>query len=137
MRVAHIGLISAILLLASGAGVAQTLRLDREGGFSFKFEKDDRRGDVEGKRANCEVYSRIAQVQADANKRFRCGLRGPAWEADPQPHFRWCRYVPRRKVAEEQRNRSEELQRCFDKLGDFDDDGGSRDDRGRNDRRSR
>ena len=139
MRFTHISLISAVLILASGTAVAQTLRLDREGGFSFKFDKDDRRGDVEGKRANCEVYSRIAQVQADANKRFRCGLRGPAWVADAQPHFRWCRYVPRRKVAEEQRNRSEELQRCFDKLGDFDDDGRSRDDRGPrdNDRRSR
>lgn len=41
--------------------------------------------------------ARIAQVQAD---------------------------VPRRKVAEEQRSRSEELQRCFDRLGDFDDDRG-------------
>ena len=139
MRFTHISLISAVLILATGTAVAQTLRLDREGRFSFKFEKDDRRGDVEGKRANCEVYSRIAQVQADANKRFRCGLRGPAWVADPQPHFRWCRYVPRRKVAEEQRNRSEELQRCFDKLGDFDDDGRSRDDRRSrdDDRRSR
>ena len=56
-------------------------------------------------------------------------LKGPAWVADPQPPFRLCRYVPRRKVAEEQRNRSEELQRYFDKLGDFDDDGGPRDDR--------
>ena len=139
MRVAHIGLFSAVLIVATGTAVAQTLRYDREGGFSFKFDKGDRRGDVEGKRANCEVYSRIAQVQADANKRFRCGLKGPAWVADPQPHFHWCRYVPRRQVAQEQRNRSEELQRCFDKLGDFDDDGGSRDDRGRrdNERRSR
>ena len=128
-----------ILTLATGSVVAQTLRLDRDGGFSFRFDKGDRRGDVEGKRANCEVYARIAQVQADANKRFRCGLKGPAWVADPQPYFRWCRYVPRRKVAEEQRNRSEELQRCFDKLGDFDDDGGSRGDRGPrdNDRRLR
>jgi hypothetical protein len=25
-------------------------------------------------------------------------------------------------VAEEQRNKAEDLQRCFDKLGDFDDD---------------
>ena len=38
----------------------------------------------------------------------------------------WCRYVPRRKIAEEQRSRADELQRCFDKLGDFDED-----DRGR------
>jgi hypothetical protein len=131
MRLAYWGLISAVLALAAGAAAAQTLRLDRDGGFSFRFEKGDRRGSVEGKRANCEVYARIAQVQADANKRFRCGLRGPAWVADIEPHFRWCRYVPRRKVAEEQRNRSEELQRCFDKLGDFDDDGGDRGPRGR------
>ena len=36
------------------------------------------RGDVEGKRASCEVYARIAVIQADANVRFRCGLQGPA-----------------------------------------------------------
>ena len=126
MHTARVSLAITILTLATGPVVAQTLRLDRDGGFSFRFDKGDRRGDVEGKRANCEVYARIAQVQADANKRFRCGLKGPAWVADPQPHFRWCRYVPRRKIAEEQRNRSEELQRCFDKLGDFDDDRGSR-----------
>jgi hypothetical protein len=80
------------------------------------------RGDVEGKRAACEVYSRIAVIQADANERFRCGLQGPAWTNDPARHSQWCRYVPRQRVAEEQRNRSDELQRCFDKLGDFDDD---------------
>ena len=129
MRVTHISLMSAVLILATGGALAQTLRVqrdDRSGGMSFRFDRGDRRGDVEGKRANCEVYARIAQVQAEANRRFRCGLRGPAWESDPQPHFRWCRYVPRRKVAEEQRTRSEELQRCFDKLGDFDDDRWSR-----------
>ena len=85
-----------------------------------------RRGDVDGKRASCEVYARIAVVQAEAASRFRCGLRGPAWVADAKPHFQWCRYVPRRKIAEEQLSRADELQRCFDKLGDFDDD-----DRGR------
>ena len=129
MRVTHISLISAMVILAAGAAVGQTLRVqrdDRGGGFSFKFDRSDRRGDVEGKRASCEVYARIAQVQSDANRRFRCGQRGPAWESDPQAHFRWCRYVPRRKVADEQRNRSEELQRCFDRLGDFDDDRWSR-----------
>ena len=112
------------------ANFSSTVAWQRSGspsfGMSFRFDRGDRRGDVEGKRANCEVYARIAQVQAEANRRFRCGLRGPAWESDPQPHFRWCRYVPRRKVAEEQRTRSDELQRCFDKLGDFDDDRWSR-----------
>ena len=74
----------AILGLASGAATAQSIRMDRDGGFSFKFGRDDRRGDVEGKRASCEVYARIAVVQAEANSRFRCGLRGPAWVADNQ-----------------------------------------------------
>ncbi|MFA6139630.1 MAG: hypothetical protein WC684_02810, partial [Hyphomicrobium sp.] len=117
-----IGLVCTILVLAAASAGAQTLRLDRDGGFSFKFGRDDRRGDVEGKRASCEVYARIAVVQADASARFRCGLRGPAWVSDPAPHFRWCRFVPRRRIAEEQRSRADQLQRCFDRLGDFDDD---------------
>jgi hypothetical protein len=121
MRITHTSLIIGILILATGAAVAQTLRLDNSG-FSFKFGRDDRRGDVEGKRASCEVYARIAQVQADANRRFRCGFRGPAWNSDIGPHFQWCRFVPRRRIAEEQRNRSQDLQKCFDRLGDFDDD---------------
>lgn len=115
-------LAAAIVVLATALAGAQTLRLDRDGGFSFRFGRDDRRGEVEGKRAACEVYARIAVVQADANARFRCGLRGPAWVGDPAPHFRWCRFVPRQRIAEEQRGRAIELQRCFDRLGDFDDD---------------
>jgi hypothetical protein len=137
MRIFNAIVATSALLLVGGAAVAQTLRLDRDGGFSFKFDRGDRRGDVEGKRATCEVYARIAVVQAEANKRFRCGLRGPAWTDDASPHFRWCRFVPRRKIAEEQRSRSEALQSCFNGLGDFDDDG--RDERRdrRDDRRSR
>jgi hypothetical protein len=114
-------LITAALILITGGAVAQSLRFD-EHGFSFRFGRDDRRGDVEGKRATCEVYTRIAVIQAEANQRFRCGLEGPAWTNDPARHFEWCRWVPRHRVAEEQVNRSEELQRCFDRLGDFDDD---------------
>ena len=47
-------LISAVVILATGGAVAQTLRVqrdDRGGGMSFRFERGDRRGDVEGKRA--------------------------------------------------------------------------------------
>jgi hypothetical protein len=124
MRIS-ITLATTVLILVTGGAVAQSLRFD-ERGFSFRFDRDDRRGDVEGKRATCEVYARIAVVQADANERFRCGLQGPAWTSDPARHFQWCRYVPRHRVAEEQRDRSEELQRCFDRLGDFDDDRWSR-----------
>ena len=79
MRISPTSLVVLLLVLVTGAAAAQTLRLDRDGGFSFRFGRDDRRGDVEGKRASCEVYARIAVVQADANARFRCGLRGPAW----------------------------------------------------------
>jgi hypothetical protein len=122
MRLSKTIIASAIIALAAGAATAQSVRIGPDGGFSFKFGRDDRRGDVEGKRASCEVYSRIAVVQADANRRFRCGLRGPAWNNDPGPHFQWCRFVPRQRIAEEQRNRSQDLQRCFDRLGDFDDD---------------
>lgn len=122
MRKSTIVIASSILAVAAGAAAAQSIRIDRDGGFSFRFGRDDRRGDVEGKRASCEVYARIAVVQAEANQRFRCGLRGPAWNSDTRAHFQWCRYVPRRRIAEEQRSRSEELQRCFDRLGDFDDD---------------
>lgn len=86
----------------------------------FEFERRDQRGNVEGKRASCEVYARIAQVQADANQRYRCGFTGPRWIRDPQPHFRWCRFVPRSRVREEQRERAQELNQCFDRLGDFD-----------------
>ena len=126
MRTTSIGVLCTLLIVATGTAEAQTFRRDRDGGFSFRFDRDDRRGEVEGKRASCEVYARIAQVQADANRRFRCGFRGPGWVSDLQPHFRWCRFVPRRRIAEEQRNRAEELQRCFDRLGDFDDDRWSR-----------
>ena len=122
MRISPTSLVILLLVLVTGAAAAQTLRLDRDGGFSFRFGRDDRRGDVEGKRASCEVYARIAVVQADASARFRCGLRGPAWVSDPAPHFRWCRFVPHGRIAQEQRSRADELQRCFDRLGDFDDD---------------
>jgi len=72
MRILSIGLAWVLLLSAAGSLSAETGRLGT-GGFTFRFGHDDRRGDVEGKRASCEVYARIAQVQADASDRFRCG----------------------------------------------------------------
>jgi hypothetical protein len=124
MRILSICLASTIVVLATASAGAQTLRVERDdrgGGMSFKFGRDDRRGEIEGKRANCEVYARIAQVQADANVRFRCGYDGPRWTRDTTPHFRWCRFAPRRQLAEEQRGRADDLQACFNRLGDFDD----------------
>lgn len=125
MRI-HKSVLVIPLVLLAGTAAAQTLRFDSDRGFSFRFDRDDRRGDVEGKRASCEVYARIAVVQAIANRKFRCGYRGPSWTDDPARHFRWCRFVPRRRIAEEQRHRSRDLQECFDRLGDFDDDRWSR-----------
>ncbi len=76
----------------------------------------------EAKRAACETYARIAVVQAQANRDYRCDFRGPQWIADRDPHFNWCRYVRRSTLVEELRNRAQSLQQCFNKLGDFDDD---------------
>lgn len=87
----------------------------------LQFEPDDR-GNVEGKRASCEVYARVAQVQIDANREYHCGLGGVAWDPNVEAHFRWCRYARRETVAEATRARFADLQRCFDRLGDFDDD---------------
>ena len=92
----------------------------RSHGFGFHFN-DDERGNVEGKRAACETYARVAQVQAEANRKYRCGYTGPRWEMEVEPHFRWCRHVRRESLGMEARERAGELQRCFDRLGDFDD----------------
>ena len=119
MRLASIGLAAAAVFVSTMAADSQTIRFN-DGNFSFRFGGNDRRGEVEGKRASCEVYARIAQVQVDANNRFRCGYRGPRWDPDLRPHFQWCRWAPRRALAEEQRGRAEQLQDCFNRLGDFD-----------------
>lgn len=116
----RIVLAAVIVAGSAGAATSQTLRLD-DRGFSFRFGQDDRRGDVEGKRASCELYARIAQVQADANLRYRCGFRGPQWALDAAPHFRWCRWAARSDLARDQLFRSQQLQSCFNRLGDFDD----------------
>lgn len=87
----------------------------------FRFDGDER-GNVEGKRASCEVYARIAQIQAEANRKYRCGFEGPAWDFNAQAHFQWCRHVRRDTISNAARERFAQLQRCFDRLGDFDDD---------------
>ena len=120
MRIATIVITTALVVVAGGA-VAQQIRFG-EHGLELKFGHDDPRRDVEGKRASCDTYARIAVVQAQANERFRCGLQGPGWNDDAHRHFEWCRWMPRQRVAEAQRERSEDLQLCFNRLGDFDDD---------------
>jgi hypothetical protein len=113
-----------IVIVATSAmldsAVYAQLRIEGPG-FRFRFEGDER-GNVEGKRASCEVYAQIAQVQTEANRKYRCGYEGVRWDTNPEPHFRWCRFVRRETLGAELRERSIDLQRCFDRLGDFDDD---------------
>jgi hypothetical protein len=85
----------------------------------------DRRGGGggrEGKRANCDTYSSIAAVQADANDKYKCGYRGGEWSNDKRGHFQWCMTNKREFALDEMRYRSQELQKCFNNLGDYDDD---------------
>jgi hypothetical protein len=78
--------------------------------------------DSDGKRAHCDVYSQIAVVQAEANEKYKCGLRGPQWNTNARDHFQWCRFVRRDTLADEYHNRAKALQDCFNRLGDYDDD---------------
>ena len=84
--------------------------------------RDDRRAERIGKRANCDTYAKIAEVQADANKKYECGFRGGEWITDSRPHFTWCMRNKRDYMLDEIRYRAVELQKCFNKLGDYDED---------------
>jgi hypothetical protein len=88
--------------------------------------RDDRDGKREGKRANCDTYAKIAIAQAEANEKYQCGNRGGEWSTREQAHFQWCMKSRRSYLADELRFRSGELQKCFDKLGDYDDEGNDR-----------
>jgi hypothetical protein len=98
---------------------AQELRLQIGPG-EFRFDREDERAN-EGKRASCEVYAQISVVQAEANRRYNCGYSGERWDVSARTHFHWCRYVRRETIAHEFRDRAIDLQRCFDRMGDFDD----------------
>lgn len=81
-----------------------------------------REGRREGKRANCDTYSKIAKVQAEANDKYKCDFRGGEWSGSTRGHFEWCMMNKREFVLDEIRYRQQELQKCFNNLGDFDDD---------------
>ena len=89
--------------------------------------RDNRRAERTGKRASCETYAKIAIVQAEANRKYECGYRGGEWIAEDRPHIRWCMRSRRNFLLDEIRFRAAELQKCFDKLGDYDDEGNDRD----------
>ncbi len=81
----------------------------------------ERRKETAGKRASCDTYAKTAVVQAEANQKYECGYRGGEWIAKERPHFRWCMRARREYLADEIRYRQVELQKCFNKLGDYDD----------------
>ncbi len=78
--------------------------------------------DAEGKRANCDTYAKIAVVQAEANDKYNCHLRGPEWNTNTRAHYEWCMFSKRDFLMDSLRWRAQELQKCFNNLGDYDDD---------------
>ncbi len=76
---------------------------------------------TEGKRASCETYASIAVVQSEANDRYNCRYRGPEWSINRRGHYEWCLLQRREFMLDEIRWRQNELQKCFNNLGDFDD----------------
>jgi hypothetical protein len=112
---------AALCVAASLPALSQGYRPDSDERGNVESQRPhDERGNVEGKRAACETYARVALVQAEANRKYRCGYTGPRWEMEVEPHFHWCRHVRRESLGMEARERAGELQRCFDRLGDFD-----------------
>lgn len=105
---------------------AQLEQCERRSGRQERREerRDDRRSDRIGKRANCDTYSQIARVQADANQKYNCGYRGGEWSTESRAHFGWCMANKRDFMLDELRYRAVELQKCFNNLGDFDEEGG-------------
>ena len=115
-------LLTALMAAAAfpALSLAQELRLQIGPGH-FRYEREDERAS-EGKRASCEVYAQISVVQAEANRRYNCGFGGERWDTDARTHFHWCRFVRRETIGREFRDRAIDLQGCFDRMGDFDDD---------------
>jgi hypothetical protein len=115
------------MLLAAGLLAAAAIPLSSHaegfGAGEFRMEQGGDRGN-DGKRASCEVYAQLSVVQAEANRRYNCGFGGPRWDAVGRSHFEWCRYVGREAVRGQLRERGMDLQQCFDRMGDFDEERG-------------
>jgi len=86
--------------------------------------KDERRSERVGKRASCDTYSKIAEAQTEANQKYNCGYRGGEWSTESRAHFGWCMANKRDFMLDEMRFRAIELQKCFNNLGDYDEEGG-------------
>lgn len=72
---------------------------------------------AEARYASCDTYAKLAGVQAEAAQKYGCGLRGPEWGRDQSVHFHWCMRSAPQSVKDQLRDRTEELHRCFGRLG--------------------
>lgn len=79
-----------------------------------------------GRRANCETYAKLAMVLAEANEKYGCGLTGHEWTRDDRSHFHWCMTDRREFGAGRLGHRADALNKCFKRLGDYDEDTGGR-----------
>jgi hypothetical protein len=84
-------------------------------------QASERREITQGKKAGCETYANIAVVQAEANEKYGCRYRGGEWGDNKRAHYDWCLRNKREFMADEVRFRAIELQKCYDRLGDYDD----------------
>lgn len=57
----------------------------------------------------CKMYAQFAHEAKKKNNFWKCGFRGPRWEATYQDHYRWCRGVDRYHADREARARSAAL----------------------------
>lgn len=74
----------------------------------------------EGRYASCDTYAKVASVQAEAARKFRCDLRGPEWSVEASLHYHWCMRNTRQTVMNRLLYRTEELQKCFGRLSNLD-----------------
>ncbi len=89
--------------------------------FVYGRQAAARREVTDGKKANCETYAALAVVQAEANEKYRCRFSGGEWSDNKRGHYEWCLRNKRDFMTDEVRFRSIELQKCFNGLGDYDD----------------
>ncbi|MBC8048895.1 MAG: DUF2541 family protein [Chitinophagales bacterium] len=89
--------------------------------FVYGRQAAARRELTDGKKAGCETYAALSVVQSEANEKYRCGFRGGEWSDNKRGHYEWCLRNKRDFMADETRYRLGELQKCYNKLGDYDD----------------
>lgn len=75
-----------------------------------------------GRRAACDHYGKMAAEQAEANRKYNCGFRGPQWGPRAEAHRDWCLYTGRENPEKDIKSRENDLARCFGKMEDEEED---------------